>query len=109
METNCPSNVQRRIVSLIGIVAEQQHESRVAATPETLRVILSLGYQGVVEKGSGAIASRPDDSCFTAGLITCRRSNIFLAVIGKAEPRVAMALCLWQAKGNLRNKAHPSR
>ena len=37
-------------MSLIGVVLEQQGESRVAATPETVKVIISLGYEVVVEK-----------------------------------------------------------
>jgi NAD(P) transhydrogenase subunit alpha len=39
-------------VSLIGVVKEQQGESRVAATPETVKVIRSLGYDVVVENGA---------------------------------------------------------
>ena len=39
-------------MSLIGVVLEQQAESRVAATPETVKVIRSLGYDVVVEKGA---------------------------------------------------------
>jgi NAD(P) transhydrogenase subunit alpha len=49
-------------VSLIGVVAEQEAESRVAATPETVKVIRSLGYEVVVEKGAGAKASFPDSA-----------------------------------------------
>ena len=35
-------------MSLIGVIAELQAESRVAATPETVKIICSLGYEVVV-------------------------------------------------------------
>ena len=54
-------------MSLIGIVTEQQAESRVAATPETVKVICSLGYEVVVEKGAGTKASFPDSAYEAAG------------------------------------------
>jgi NAD(P) transhydrogenase subunit alpha len=54
-------------MSLIGIVREQQAESRVAATPETVKVIRSLGYEVVVEKGAGEKASFPDSAYEAAG------------------------------------------
>jgi NAD(P) transhydrogenase subunit alpha len=54
-------------VSLIGVVAEQQAEARVAATPETVKVICSLGYEVVVEKGAGTKASFPDSAYEAAG------------------------------------------
>jgi NAD(P) transhydrogenase subunit alpha len=54
-------------VSLIGVVAEPQAESRVAATPETVKVIRSLGYDVVVEAGAGAKAAFPDSAYEAAG------------------------------------------
>ena len=54
-------------MSQIGVVTEQQGESRVAATPETVKVILSLGYEVVVEKGAGAKAAFPDSAYVDAG------------------------------------------
>jgi len=54
-------------MSLIGIVREQQADSRVAATPETVKVIRSLGYEVVVEKGAGEKASFPDSAYEAAG------------------------------------------
>ena len=54
-------------MSLIGVVAEQEAESRVAATPETVKVIRSLGYEVVVEKGAGTKASFPDSAYEAAG------------------------------------------
>jgi H+-translocating NAD(P) transhydrogenase subunit alpha len=57
----------RSNVSLIGVVAEPQAESRVAATPETVKVIKSLGFDVVVEAGAGAKASFPDSAYEAAG------------------------------------------
>ena len=54
-------------MSQIGVVTEQQGESRVAATPETVKVIISLGYEVVVEKGAGAKAAFPDSAYVDAG------------------------------------------
>jgi NAD(P) transhydrogenase subunit alpha len=54
-------------VSLIGVVAEPQAEARVAATPETVKVIKSLGFDVVVESGAGAKASFPDSAYEAAG------------------------------------------
>ena len=55
------------VVSLIGVVAEQAAESRVAATPETIKKIVALGYKVVVQKGAGAKASFPDSEYVAAG------------------------------------------
>ena len=54
-------------MSLIGVVKEQPGESRVAATPETVKVIRSLGYDVLVEKGAGAKAAFPDSAYVEAG------------------------------------------
>ncbi len=54
-------------MSQIGVVAEQQGESRVAATPETVKVICSLGYEVLVEKGAGSKAAFPDSAYLAAG------------------------------------------
>ncbi len=53
-------------MSLIGVVAEAA-EARVAATPETVKKIIALGYQVVVQKGAGAKASFPDSEYAKAG------------------------------------------
>jgi NAD(P) transhydrogenase subunit alpha len=58
---------KRSIVSLIGVIKEQQAESRVAATPETVKVIVSLGYEVLVESGAGLKASFPDAAYVAAG------------------------------------------
>jgi NAD(P) transhydrogenase subunit alpha len=54
-------------VTRIGIVAELGHETRVAATPVTVRQIAELGYDVVVEKGAGESSSFTDDAYSAAG------------------------------------------
>ena len=54
-------------MSTIGVVLEPQAESRVAATPETIKSIRSLGYQVLVEKGAGLRASFPDSAYVASG------------------------------------------
>ncbi|MEL0135171.1 MAG: Re/Si-specific NAD(P)(+) transhydrogenase subunit alpha [Aquiluna sp.] len=54
-------------MSTIGVVLEPQAESRVSATPETVKAIRALGYQVLVEKGAGAKASFPDSAYVAAG------------------------------------------
>ncbi|CAA9259546.1 MAG: NAD(P) transhydrogenase alpha subunit [uncultured Arthrobacter sp.] len=53
----------------IGIVAEMGQETRVAATPATVRQLLDLGYDVVVEKGAGESASFRDDAYTAAGAV----------------------------------------
>jgi NAD(P) transhydrogenase subunit alpha len=53
----------------IGIVAELGQETRVAATPPTVRQLLELGYEVVVEKGAGEPAAFPDDAYAAAGAL----------------------------------------
>ncbi|ALV39767.1 NAD(P) transhydrogenase subunit alpha [Pseudarthrobacter sulfonivorans] len=53
----------------IGIVAELGQETRVAATPPTVRELMELGYEVVVEKGAGEPASFPDDAYAAAGAL----------------------------------------
>ena len=57
-------------MSSIGVVLESQAESRVAATPETVKAIRALGYQVLVEKGAGAKAAFPDSAYVAAGAKT---------------------------------------
>lgn len=51
----------------IGIVAEQDGETRVAATPQTVGAIIKLGYEVAVEKGAGEDSSYPDEAYAAAG------------------------------------------
>jgi NAD(P) transhydrogenase subunit alpha len=54
-------------MSVIGIVAEAPGEARVAATPETVKKIITLGYEVQVEKGAGIRASFPDAAYVASG------------------------------------------
>lgn len=53
----------------IGIVAELGRETRVAATPITVKQLLGLGYEVVVEKGAGESASFRDEAYAEAGAL----------------------------------------
>ncbi|MBT2565227.1 Re/Si-specific NAD(P)(+) transhydrogenase subunit alpha [Arthrobacter sp. ISL-85] len=53
----------------IGIVAELGRETRAAATPVTVKQLLGLGYDVVVEKGAGESASFRDDAYAAAGAV----------------------------------------
>ncbi|WP_159701281.1 Re/Si-specific NAD(P)(+) transhydrogenase subunit alpha [Arthrobacter sp. 18067] len=53
----------------IGIVAEMGQETRVAATPVTVRQLAELGYELVVEKGAGESASFRDEAYEAAGAL----------------------------------------
>ncbi len=80
-------------MSLIGVVAEQSAESRVAATPETVKKILALGYKVVVEKGAGAKASFPDSSYVAAGAkivtsVAAWKADIVLKVDAPTETEI---------------------
>jgi hypothetical protein len=63
------SFAREKIVTRIGIVAELGRETRVAATPVTVKQLLGLGYEVVVEKGAGESASFPDDAYAAAGAL----------------------------------------
>ncbi|MDQ0821609.1 NAD(P) transhydrogenase subunit alpha [Arthrobacter sp. V4I6] len=56
-------------MTCIGIVAELGNEKRVAATPATVRQLLGLGYEVVVEKGAGEAASFRDEAYAEAGAL----------------------------------------
>jgi NAD(P) transhydrogenase subunit alpha len=68
-------------VSSIGVVLESQAESRVAATPETVKAIRALGYQVLVEKGAGAKAAFPDSAYVAAGAKTATAAAAWKADI----------------------------
>ncbi|MDR7083301.1 NAD(P) transhydrogenase subunit alpha [Arthrobacter ginsengisoli] len=53
----------------IGIVAELGRETRVAATPVTVRQMVELGYEVVVEKGAGEAASFRNEAYAEAGAL----------------------------------------
>lgn len=51
----------------IGVVTEQRPETRVAATPATVKQLIALGYEVVVEAGAGGRSAFPDDAYVAAG------------------------------------------
>ncbi|GAA1794190.1 Re/Si-specific NAD(P)(+) transhydrogenase subunit alpha [Agromyces lapidis] len=51
----------------IGVVTEQPPETRVAATPATVRQLITLGYEVVVEAGAGHASAFADDAYREAG------------------------------------------
>ena len=53
---------------IIGAVKESRPgETRVAVTPATVKALLGLGYEVVVEPGAGALSSFPDEAYVEAG------------------------------------------
>ena len=53
---------------MIGVIKESRvGETRVSATPATVRQLRSLGYDAVVEHGAGAASSFPDEAYVEAG------------------------------------------
>ncbi len=74
------------VVQRIGVVAESAAgETRVAATPSTVRQIISLGYEVVVESGAGALSSFADDDYMEAGAkigghLDCWQSDVVIKV-----------------------------
>ena len=80
-------------MSLIGVVAEQPGEARVAATPETVKKILALGYKVVVQKGAGAQASFPDEAYAKAGAkivtaVAAWKSDVVLKVAAPTSTEI---------------------
>ncbi len=75
----------------LAVVAESARETRVAATPATVRQLIGLGYEVVVESGAGVRASFTDDAYADAGAKIvatrdCWHSDIVLKV---AAPEAA--------------------
>lgn len=71
----------------IGIVAELSRESRVAATPTTVKQLLGLGYEVVVEKGAGESATfRDEDYAETGALIVGADEAWGSAVVLRVNP-----------------------
>jgi H+-translocating NAD(P) transhydrogenase subunit alpha len=51
----------------IGVPCEPAGETRVAATPATVKQLTQLGYDVVIEKGAGALSAFADESYMEAG------------------------------------------
>ncbi|WP_353815038.1 Re/Si-specific NAD(P)(+) transhydrogenase subunit alpha [Agromyces sp. SYSU T00266] len=65
----------------IGVVTEQGSETRVAATPATVKQLIGLGYEVVVEAGAGERSSFPDDAYVAAGAGPVTRDAAFASDI----------------------------
>jgi len=62
----------------IGIPAETRAgETRVAATPETVKKMLAAGHTVMVENGAGAGASIPDAEYQTAGATLASAADLY--------------------------------
>lgn len=83
----------------IGVPTEiKEHECRVAATPETIKKIIALGCQVLVQKGAGELASITDEAYKTAGAELVSAKEIFKAdVILKVRAPEASEIKAMQA------------
>ncbi|WP_082462290.1 Re/Si-specific NAD(P)(+) transhydrogenase subunit alpha [Agromyces sp. Leaf222] len=69
-------------MSRIGIVTEHSPETRVAATPATVKQLVALGYVVSVEAGAGARSSFPDEAYLEAGAeISTRAASLGAEVV----------------------------
>lgn len=66
-------------MKLIGVVKELSGENRVAATPATVKAILALGYQVLVETNAGAHSAFPDSAYADAGAKIVDKSQAWKA------------------------------
>ena len=72
----------------IGIPAERrEHEARVAASPDTVKKYVGLGFEVVVEAGAGAGASIPDDAFKEAGAEIAADEAYRLGALEAVVPR----------------------
>src|ERR1700755_2759932 len=64
----------------IGVPAETRpYETRVAATPETVKKYVSQGHQVTVQSGAGVRASFPDDAFSSVGATLADAATAFAA------------------------------
>ena len=54
-------------MSTVGIVAERPGEARVSSSPSSVKKLVSLGYDVVVEAGAGVRAAFTDEAFAAAG------------------------------------------
>ena len=79
----------------LGIVKEGDGETRVAATPDTVAKLLTLGYDVVVERGAGAASSFPDSQYTSAGATVADKkktwsSEIVMKVNAPTDAEIAI-------------------
>ena len=61
VETDTPTEVDPKTPLKIGIPNEvHPGENRVAATPQTVKVLQKMGFEVLIESGAGASATFPD-------------------------------------------------
>ena len=71
----------------IGVVTELGSETRVAATPATVKQLIGLGYEVVVEAGAGAQSSFPDDAYAAEGATIVSTAEAFASdIVLKVNP-----------------------
>ena len=72
----------------VGVVKEVlAGERRVAATPDTVRVMLKQGFEVVIEAGAGAEANYPDGLYSAAGAVIGTASDAWAAdIVAKVNP-----------------------
>ncbi|AWB96656.1 Re/Si-specific NAD(P)(+) transhydrogenase subunit alpha [Agromyces badenianii] len=78
----------------IGVIAEQSPETRVAATPATVKQLIALGHEVAVQAGAGAASAFPDDAYREAGAeivdgATALASDLVLKVNAPTEAEIA--------------------
>ena len=84
-------------LAVLAVTKERRGESRVAATPETVRKLTGLGFSVVIESGSGVLASYGDADYAAAGaevvgdgLAALSRADVLFKVRGPSEAEVAV-------------------
>jgi NAD(P) transhydrogenase subunit alpha len=65
----------------IGVVKEQAGETRVSATPTTVKAIIALGYQVTVEAGAGTLSTFADSAYAEAGATIGTVKDVWAAPI----------------------------
>ncbi len=79
----------------IGVVTEHGSETRVAATPATVKQLIGLGYDVAVETGAGEKSSFPDDAYAAVGAALVSgseaiASDVVLKVNAPTETEIAL-------------------
>ncbi|WP_173921872.1 Re/Si-specific NAD(P)(+) transhydrogenase subunit alpha [Agromyces sp. Marseille-P2726] len=79
----------------IGVVTEHGSETRVAATPATVKQLIGMGYDVAVETGAGEKSSFPDDAYTAAGAAIVSApaaiaSDIVLKVNAPTDTEIAL-------------------
>ena len=76
-------------MSTVGIVAERPGEARVSSSPSSVKKLVSLGYDVVVERGAGVQAAFTDDAFAAAGARIVPRESAWAAdIVLKVAPPV---------------------